>query len=41
MYHSGDFGLDLEDSTGEYVEDCYWHRVNFRGATPVEIVLMA
>ncbi|NJP48255.1 hypothetical protein [Actinacidiphila epipremni] len=42
VYHSGDFGLDLDDAGKEFVEDGYWARINFRAdGSPAELVMMA
>jgi len=41
IYHSADFGLDLDDS-GRYFDDGYWPRVNFRAdGVATELVVMA
>jgi len=42
VYHSGDFGVDLHDTTKDYIEDGYWPHIGFRAdLTPVEFSLMA
>ncbi|MFD0556485.1 hypothetical protein ACFQ3B_05435 [Stackebrandtia endophytica] len=41
IYHSADFGLDLDESN-KYFEDGYWPRINFRAdGEPVELIVMA
>jgi len=42
VYHSGDFGLDLDDAGKEFVEDGYWARVDFHAdQAPAGLVMMS
>ncbi|MGN6197738.1 hypothetical protein [Humibacter sp.] len=37
VYHSGDFGIELHDVTGQYFEDGYWPHIGFfADGTPAE-----